>query len=155
MGEGMERIQESANRLALSRAIRQPDREHPIDPLVAEFMHQHPEVLGVKIEGRLDTERPPKDELELRMGQQIADMVQKMKDDPVGTLHDVTQVLRKRVSHENPPGERQRIEQLLREKAEEIVIEIRSANARTIFNNMKDDASIREHLRLAMEDYFR
>src|SRR5262249_53424847 len=48
------------------------------------------------------------------------------------------------------------VQELVREKTEEILDEIRGRSAKTIYDNLpRESESTREHLRVAMEDYFR
>src|SRR5262245_26098462 len=50
---GIGPIQEAARRLAFAKAIRDPTSGQPIEPLVRQFLREHPEAIGVRIEGRI------------------------------------------------------------------------------------------------------
>ena len=153
---GYGRIEDAARRFALNRALQNPNPAH-LTALVGRFAKEHPEVRGVKVVGHIDTSAPAESEVQKRVAHDVQLAIEKMEDDPVGRLKEMLIILKKAGQH--PPGQpnvNAIMDQLVREKSEEILDELRGRSAKTIFDNLpRESESTKEHLRVAMEDYFR
>ena len=153
---GYGQVEDAARRFALNRALQNPNPQH-LTVLAGKFAKEHPEVRGVKVVGHVDTSGPAESEVQKRVARDVQLAIAKMDDDPVGTLKNMLLILKKAGKRPEDDANLNTImNQLVREKTEEILDELRGRSAATIFDNLpRETESTKEHLRVAMEDYFR
>jgi signal transduction histidine kinase len=153
---GYGRIEDAARRFALNRALQNPDPAH-LAALAGRFAKEHPAVRGVMVVGHVDASAPTESEVHKRVARDVQLAISKVDSDPVGVVKLLVAELRKAGQHPvDDPSFKAVMDQLVREKTEEILDDLRGRSARPIFDNLpRKSESTKEHLRVAMEDYFR
>lgn len=157
---GIGPLQDATRRLAYERAVRDPSARLPIAPLAERFLREHPEAIGIKIEGRIEAPPAPTSELHHKLVERVRTALERMGKDQSNSLAALGEALRRLAVEQKqpsaPPKPEAELEKLLGEHVNAIVVEVQSASAATIFDNLRDESqSTRDHLRLAMEDFLR
>jgi signal transduction histidine kinase len=160
---GLARLGDATRDLAHQRVIRQASPRPEVAALVQRFISEHPEVIGVKVEGHFQAQ-PDKSRIEEQVAAEVQAAIGRLRSWKGDELTAVSQALEALRHLSRPDGPSttaagdgsQLLKKLLGEHSQAILNELRTAAAQTVYSNLKDEtASTRQHLDLAMEDFFR